>query len=239
VSSAGELSWSLSYRRKFGEVEMEEWKVLMSLLENVRLDDSRDMVCWKLERSGKFSTRSMYRFITFAGVIDVEMMEIWSAKIPLKVKIFLWMAWHDRIQTVQQLRRRNWDGACSCKFCDAEESVNHLLFQCPIAVATWCWVRDSLGWTRIPTSILSFQNLLSASGGVEGKMKLWWVMAAVGWALWKTRNDLIFSNIVIKSPKQVAYLALGFLKQWTVMEKKEGSKKEALVEHLKEGMARW
>jgi RsiW-degrading membrane proteinase PrsW (M82 family) len=70
-------------------------------------------------------------------------------------------------------------------------------------------------------------------------MKLWWVMAAVGWALWKTRNDLIFSNIVIKSPKQVAYLALGFLKQWTVMEKKEGSKKEALVEHLKEGMARW
>jgi hypothetical protein len=99
VSSAGELSWSLSYRRKFGEVEMEEWKVLMSLLENVRLDDNRDMVCWKLERSGKFSTRSMYRSITFAGVIDVEMMEIWSAKIPLKVKIFLWMAWHDRIQT--------------------------------------------------------------------------------------------------------------------------------------------
>jgi hypothetical protein len=41
----------------------------------------------------------MYRSITFAGVIDVEMMEIWSAKIPLKVKIFLWMAWHDRIQT--------------------------------------------------------------------------------------------------------------------------------------------
>jgi hypothetical protein len=34
--------------------------------------------------------------------------------------------------------------------------------------------------------------MLSASGGVEGKMNLWWVMAAVGWALWKTRNDLVF-----------------------------------------------
>lgn len=86
----------------------------------------------------------------------MEMMEIWSAKIQLKVKIFLWMAWHDRIQMVQQLRRRNWDGARTCKFCDLEESVDHLLFQCPIAVATWCWVRDSLGWPKIPTSISSF-----------------------------------------------------------------------------------
>ena len=37
-------------------------------------------------------------------------------------------------------------------------------------------------------------------------------MAAVGWSLWKIRNDLVFSNIAIKSPKQVAYKALGFLK---------------------------
>ena len=56
MNLAGELSCSLSYRRNFGEVEMEEWKVLMSLLENVRLYDDRDKVCWKLEKSGNFST---------------------------------------------------------------------------------------------------------------------------------------------------------------------------------------
>ena len=95
---------------------------------------------------------------------------------------------------------------------------------------TWCWVRDSLGWASSPTSISSFQeNSLSCAG--DGKsMLMWWVMAAVGWSLWKTRNDLVFSNIVIKSPKQVAYKTLGFLKQWIKMAKEDVAKKELPVE---------
>ena len=82
-----------------------------------------------------------------------------ESKDSLKVKIFLWMAWHDRIQTAQQLKRRNWDGSKRCKYCGLEESADHLLFQCPAAMVTWCWVRDSLGWPKIPTSIISYQDL--------------------------------------------------------------------------------
>jgi hypothetical protein len=78
------------------------------------------------------------------------MMEIWGTNVPLKVQIFLWMAWHDRIQTTHQLKRRNWDKDDVCKFCDVEETVNHLLFQCPIARETWCWIRDRLGWPSAP-----------------------------------------------------------------------------------------
>jgi hypothetical protein len=83
----------------------------MTKLRNVQLMDEEDRVVWKLEQSGKYTMRSLYRFITFGGVIDTRMMEIWNTKIPLKVLIFLWMAWHDRIQTTKQLRRRNWDGS--------------------------------------------------------------------------------------------------------------------------------
>jgi hypothetical protein len=61
----------------------------------------------------------------------------------------------------------------------------------------------------------------------------------LGWALWKIRNDLIFSNNVIKSPKQIAYKVLGFLKQWSLLEKKDGANKEAWLVKLKEGMTRW
>ena len=131
------------------------------------LTEGADKVVWKLEKSGKFTTRSVYKFITFGGVIDLRMMEIWRAKISLKLKIFLWMAWHDRIQTAQQLKRRNWDGSKRCKYCGLEESVDHLLFQCPAAMVTWCWVRDSLGWPKIPISIISYQDL-----GREGVITL-------------------------------------------------------------------
>lgn len=68
---------------------------------------------------------------------------------------------------------------------------------------------------------------------------LWWVMAAVGWSLWKTRNDLVFSNIVIKMPKQVAYKTIGFLKQWIKLATKDKAKKEAWVEKLTARLASW
>jgi hypothetical protein len=60
-------------------------------------------------------------------------------------------------------------------------------------------------------------------------------MATVGWSSWKTKNDQVFSNIVIKTPKQVAYKSM---KQWTKLSK-NGSMKESLVEKLKEVQARW
>jgi hypothetical protein len=131
-----------------------------------------------------------------------------------------------RSAAVQQLRRRHWDGAQGCKFCDNQESVDHLLFQFPIAIATWWWVRDSLGWLRSPSSISSYRDMLFNSGRGDKNM-LWWIIAAVGWSLWKTRNDLVFSNIVIKSPKQVAHKALGFLKQSSMLAKKDEAQKEA------------
>lgn len=62
---------------------------------------------------------------------------------------------------------------------------------------------------------------------------------AVGWVLWKIRNDLVFSNIIIKSPKQVAYRIIGFLNQWTKMEKTGGAQKEKYVKELLDGLARW
>lgn len=107
---------------------MEEWNGLTKKLERVSLTEQNDRVTWKLEVSWRFSTRSIYRLITFGGVKDVRMMEIWLAKIPLKVHIFIWMAWHDRLQTADQLRRRIGMVQRTVIFCGVEESVDHLLF---------------------------------------------------------------------------------------------------------------
>jgi hypothetical protein len=71
---------------------------------------------------------------------------------------------------------------CRTHMCLKEESADHLLFKCPIAVATWCWVRDSLGWEGAPSSINSFHDIINNSGG-DHICLCWWVMAAVGWSL--------------------------------------------------------
>lgn len=67
VQIAGEADCNFSYRRCFGAAEMDEWRELMAKLKGVQLSDEDDGVIWKLEQSGKFSTRSVYWLITFGG----------------------------------------------------------------------------------------------------------------------------------------------------------------------------
>lgn len=66
---------------------------------------------------------------------------------------------------------------------------------------------------------------------------MWWIIVGVGWVLWKTRNDLMMSNIIVKSPKQVAYKALGFLKQWTIIE--GGHEQDGRDAAEDEGLSGW
>ena len=76
------------------------------VLNDVTLEDGRDKVYWALEQSRKYSTGSLYRYITSGGVRDQQMMHVWKCNIPLKVKIFIWMAAHDRIQSGVQLKKK-------------------------------------------------------------------------------------------------------------------------------------
>jgi hypothetical protein len=52
----------------------------------VTLSDREDSIRWVLSPSGQFSTTSLYRHCSFSGVVDMRMEELWSSKIPLKIK---------------------------------------------------------------------------------------------------------------------------------------------------------
>jgi hypothetical protein len=70
----------------------------MEFLEQVQLVDEEDELFWALERSGKFSTKFLYKLKTNSGEVDMRMKELWEEKLPLKINIFLWMLWHYRVQ---------------------------------------------------------------------------------------------------------------------------------------------
>lgn len=77
--------------------EIEEWNQLKECLVGVHLNDQRDKAAWRLNVSGKFTTKSLYRFITYAGVTDMRLKDIWQAYLPLKIKVFLWMVAQNRL----------------------------------------------------------------------------------------------------------------------------------------------
>jgi hypothetical protein len=62
---------------------------------------------------------------------------IWKAKFPLKIKIFMWLVAHKAIFTKENKIARKWQGDPRCYFCDDLEMVDHLLFNRPISKVVW------------------------------------------------------------------------------------------------------
>ena len=129
-----EGQWHVLFRRQLQGIYRLEWEQLQELLMDVHLGVGRDKMIWALEQSRKYTSGSLYRAITFGGVRDQQLMNVWKCNIPLKVKNFIWMAAHDRIQSGVQLKKKKWSGPEECAACDSLETTDHILFQCPLAV---------------------------------------------------------------------------------------------------------
>jgi hypothetical protein len=57
--------------------------------------------------------------------------------VPLKIKIFMWFLHRNGILTKDNLSKCNWNDRNKCVFCDHEELINHLSFECPFPRLVW------------------------------------------------------------------------------------------------------
>jgi hypothetical protein len=71
----------------------------------------------------------------------------------LKIKNFVWLVLRSRVHTTDNLGRKKGRGKKLCRFCQVEESADHLFFRCPGAVFVWAVLRDGLGWSDVPKSV--------------------------------------------------------------------------------------
>jgi len=150
----------IDFRRSLNDEEMVEWARLVELVNQTTLTEGRDVMKWVLEKRGNYTTRSLYKAMTFGGVKDPVLMRIWRCRIPLKIKFFLWMAFNDRIQAAVQLKKKKWSGQEECKLCGERETVDHILFLCPVALFMWTLIRETCGLTRAPTSCAELADIL-------------------------------------------------------------------------------
>lgn len=118
----------MDFRRALSAEEAEQWEDLMNLIIDVRITEGGDKVTWVLEKSGIYTTKSMYRMLAHRGVVNYRMRKVWGSKIPLKIKIFLWLAMQNRLQTGVNLKGRKWKGSHMCMICNAPETTDHILF---------------------------------------------------------------------------------------------------------------
>jgi hypothetical protein len=126
----------IEFRRTLSNDKWVAWLHLVQRLMPIALTNEDDNFFWKLTESGTFTVKSMYADFLNGHTVFLRKY-IWKLKVPLKVKIFMWFLHNKAILTKDNLAKRNWNGYKKCAFCDSEESINHLFFDCPFARLVW------------------------------------------------------------------------------------------------------
>jgi hypothetical protein len=181
--------------------------MLVNILTPIQLSSSLDE--WKCQYStgGMFSVRSLYCYL--AGIIippiflepDLvkDLRFLWKSIAPSKVIVFSWQLLRRRLPTMANLAIRGvvWDGSNShCVLCPMElENEGHLFGSCAFASALWDKVFHWIGWggvvPRDPRDCFGKFDVRRGNGKcLKGLLAVW---HAVVWAIWLTRNDLIFN----------------------------------------------
>jgi hypothetical protein len=193
--------WRLQFRRWLDERAQNQLRQLRDLLVVCLLSNEKDIARWSWEKSGTFSVKSMYNHL-FSGDPDEPNTKLWKSKIPLKIKIFLWLIQQNAILTKDNLSKRKWTGDIRCYFCNENENIEHLFFSCSVARYIWSLIAYTIKATCRSASFSQFWEWVSR------------YMLAVCWAIWKTRNAVYFEKKPLKSPTEIVCLASSFIMYW-------------------------
>ena len=210
-------------------VECQEWEELLECLFTVTLDETEDKEVWALEKSGYFTTSSLYKLLCFPGVVNQNMKDVWDSKIPLKIKFFVWQVFNDKLQSDENLIKGKWLGHLECELCGVPDTTNHIVFTCILPVFIWNICKDELGWDSVPKCDETWLSNIMNGCSRKKRLRLIFLFGCVAWTLWLTRNDLIFRNIVLSSPLSCIYRVTSFLQKWNVLNGAEDRKWVAKV----------
>ncbi|XP_026397067.1 uncharacterized protein LOC113291789 [Papaver somniferum] len=182
-----------------------------SILAITILDIGTDNLIWMPDRKGQFSVKSACNVIsshsnanTGAQVVPSQVWKaLWKVKLPHKIKLFAWKCIRDIIPTRDKLSKYKPNIELHCSLCNhPNESVNHMLLECPYARSVWLSLNINVGNIILQHGSLknwvisrfsAGNNLIFGSGITRQEInKL--LMVAI-WTIWKDRCSKDFQKI--------------------------------------------
>ena len=121
--------------------------------------------------------------------------------------------------TRDNLKKKGWEGTKLCGFCGAKETLEHLMFTCPLAKYMWKVSCVSLGIYSKPSSFDDlYQGCFASSFGRDRKLLLTGT-SVLFWSIWKARNRSCFQGIRPGDPTNVVLYLCQFLNEWAILQK--------------------
>lgn len=116
---------------------------------------------------------------------------LWKTKCVMKIKVFAWLLFRDRLNTHDMLDRRHCakeDDDLTCVLCNGGhmETRLHLFFTCPFSVR--CWQHLGIVW-NLNVEFFQMVALARLQSCQKGFLEIFFLAS---WHIWKQRNGLIF-----------------------------------------------
>ena len=219
ASALGSIPLNISFRRALVGDKLGLWHELVSKVMNIVLTDANDSFKWTLTQNSVFTVKSMYRDLMLTNSIPCNS-RVWKIKVPLKIKIFLWYLQKGVILTKDNLLKRRWKGESKCCFCPKDETIQHLFFECHVAKFVWSAIFFAFG-VKAPTNAINM--LCSWPSGFPMKLRKQVLVgvAAMCWAIWLSRNDVVFNRKHPNSYMQVIFRGAHWARSWSQLSKEE------------------
>jgi hypothetical protein len=132
------------------------------------------------------------------------------------------------ILTKDNLARRNWNGDKQCCFCHYPETILlHLFLECAYAKFLWRAVHFLFGISP-PRDINDLFIRWSKVANKKHNSLLLTAASALCWAIWITRNKVVFDKCGLKSFLQVLFRGTHWLRQWVRLQR-HGDLRDQLI----------
>ncbi|RVW14640.1 Transposon TX1 uncharacterized 149 kDa protein [Vitis vinifera] len=138
------FSWNFNFRRNLTDSEIEDLESLMRSLDRLHISPSvPDKRSWSISPSGLFTVKSFFlalsQYSESPPVFPTKF--VWNSQVPFKVKSFVWLVAHKKLNTNDLLQLRRPHKALSpniCKLCMKHgETVDHLFLHCSLTKGLW------------------------------------------------------------------------------------------------------
>ena len=219
---------ALHFRRELSQVEQAHLTELLDTIAPVSLSSTADTVTWALTPSGKFSVKSLYRKLCQGPSFQMPN-GLWSARLPLKIKVFFWQLFRNRLPTSANVAKRNGPSTGLCAICNVLEDATHVFFRCPLARFAWSAVRAAANSSWDPRSASDLATIVDSIHGGNNRV-LWSCIGALTWAVWLTRNKLAIEGIFPSHPANIIYKCNLLLQQWSPLAKRKDAEKLKLAQ---------
>ncbi|KAL4272707.1 hypothetical protein GQ457_13G011180 [Hibiscus cannabinus] len=170
-----------------------------------------DVPGWRWEKNHSFSVRSAYKaLVTSANVNgNAYWSKLWKIPVPQRVRVFMWLVFHQRIMTNVERTRRHLASSDLCVICCTEaETIEHALRSCSKARQAWeSVVRPAKISTflSLPFTDWILQCVTDVAGIGVGDDRWAARFSIFCWLIWKERCNIVFNHNVNHGSSWIRY----------------------------------